>query len=318
MNPHGTGTPTARDLHRRRRLRRRSRRAYIRSVYFLPSLFTLGNLICGFGAIYVAGLDAGSVGKDPLTSWFFDVRFLAAAYLIFGAMLFDALDGRVARMTRHTTDFGGQLDSLADVVSFGAAPAFLALQVVKFDTVGFQLPLMLSRLVWAMGALYLACTAIRLARFNVSNAHGEEHHMSFLGLPSPGAAAAVAGLVLIQQDLYHLLSNEASGTTTARTLGAALYSLSFFIPAALAVFGVLMVSGYRYPHLINRFGRGRVSPAKLLVTFAVILSLVVAHRYSVGIAAVVFGLLGPLSYSWARFRHRPMDKAPVHRSRDTA
>src|SRR6476661_5214890 len=135
--------PPTRDLrptshrkeHRRRRLRRRGKRAYIRSVYFLPSMATLGNAICGFGAMYVTTLvddaPATLVGSDPIAIAFSHHRFLVAAYLIFLAMVFDALDGRLARFTRHTTDFGGQLDSLADVVSFGCAPAFLALQVFK-------------------------------------------------------------------------------------------------------------------------------------------------------------------------------------------
>src|SRR4051812_46496609 len=113
---------------RRLRIRRHGRRAYIRSVYSLPSLATLGNAICGFGAIYVASLDSGNT-NDALSAWFFHHHFVAAAYLIFIAMIFDAVDGRLARFTRHTTDFGGQLDSLADVVSFGVAPAFVALQV---------------------------------------------------------------------------------------------------------------------------------------------------------------------------------------------
>src|SRR5689334_1531275 len=77
--------------HRRRRLRRHGRRAYVRSVYFLPSMATLGNAICGFAAIYIAALDPGA--HDPLTDWFYKYRFLAAAYMIFVAMLFDGLDG---------------------------------------------------------------------------------------------------------------------------------------------------------------------------------------------------------------------------------
>src|SRR5205085_3796266 len=101
-------------------------------------------------------------------------KFFAAAYLIFVAMIFDALDGRLARFTRHTTDFGGQLDSLADTVSFGAAPAFIALLLFKYE--GPTLPFAFSRLIWAVGALYFSCAAIRLARFNVSNEHGEQHH----------------------------------------------------------------------------------------------------------------------------------------------
>src|SRR4051812_2145598 len=193
---------------RRLRLRRHGRRAYIRSVYSLPSLATLGNAICGFGAMYVSTLDPDTVSQDPVTNWFLLYRFVAAAYLIFMAMVFDALDGRLARMARHTTDFGGQLDSLADVISFGAAPAFLALQVFKESLLvqDPHFPPIISRLIWAAGAMYMACAAVRLARFNVSNEHGEQHHFSFLGLPSPGAGAVVASLVLMQQDL-ELLSH---------------------------------------------------------------------------------------------------------------
>src|SRR5438105_9023122 len=189
--------------HRRRRMRRHGRRAYIRSVYFLPSLATLGNAVCGFGAMYVAAFDAANVGNDPWAKFLMVHRFTAAAYLIFVAMIFDALDGRLARFARHTTDFGGQLDSLADVISFGAAPAFLALQVFKNDGPA-AMPFVVSRLIWAIGALYFSCAAIRLARFNVSNEHGGQHHFSFLGLPSPGAAGAVVALVLMEQDLQGL------------------------------------------------------------------------------------------------------------------
>src|SRR5205814_3682633 len=99
----------------------------------------------------------------------------------------------------HTTDFGGQLDSLADFGSFGFAPPFLALQLFRHE-IG-DLPVAVSRLVWAIGAIYLSCAGLRLARFNVSNEHGEQHHFSFLGLPSPGAAGTVAAFVLMQQAL---------------------------------------------------------------------------------------------------------------------
>src|SRR5436309_12965786 len=85
--------------HRRRRMRRHGRRAYIRSVYFLPSMATLGNAVCGFGAMYVAAFDQTNVGDDPWAKWLYGYKFLAAAYLIFLAMVFDALDGRPARFT---------------------------------------------------------------------------------------------------------------------------------------------------------------------------------------------------------------------------
>src|SRR5947209_16773927 len=192
--------------HRRRRLRRHGRRAYIRSAYSLPSLATLGNAICGFASMYVATLSGTGGSNDPWRDFFARHHFVIAAYLIFISMIFDAVDGRLARFTRHTTDFGGQLDSLADVISFGAAPAFLALQVFREGMLGNQevlrpFPPVVSRLIWAIGALYVGCAAIRLARFNVSNEHGEQSHFSFLGLPSPGAGGAVAALILMQQDL---------------------------------------------------------------------------------------------------------------------
>jgi CDP-diacylglycerol--serine O-phosphatidyltransferase len=172
--------------HRRLRLRRRGRRAYIRSVYFLPSMATLGNAICGFGAIYLATMPSStSPDGHPFT---------AAAYLIFLAMVFDALDGRLARFARHTTDFGGQLDSLADAISFGVAPAFLSILLFKAAYVIYHpdIPAEITRFVWSIGALFMSCAALRLARFNVSNEHGEQHHFSFLGLPSPAAGGTVA------------------------------------------------------------------------------------------------------------------------------
>src|SRR6187455_3200709 len=155
--------------HRRRRIRRHGRRAYIRSVYFLPSMATLGNAICGFAACYVSAFDETNVGPDRIAVWLSAHKFMSACYLILLAMAFDAIDGRLARFTRHTTDFGGQLDSLADMISFGAAPAFLALQL--FKTEGPPVPNWISRLIWAFGALYMSCAALRLARFNVSNEH---------------------------------------------------------------------------------------------------------------------------------------------------
>src|SRR5205085_5730505 len=161
-------------------------------------------------------------------------KFVAAAYLIFVAMIFDALDGRLARFTRHTTDFGGQLDSLADAVSFGAAPAFIALLLFKNE--GPQLPFVVTRLIWAIGALYFSCAAIRLARFNVSNEHGEQHHFSFLGLPSPGAAAAVVAFILIQQDLRE---QGFDGYRWARTASIV---TTCIVPVVVLASGLLMVS----------------------------------------------------------------------------
>ncbi len=280
--------------HRRRRLRRRGRRAYIRSVYFLPSMATLGNAICGFAAMYIAAFDASNVGNDPVARFLVGVRFLAAAYLIFFAMVFDALDGRLARFTRHTTDFGGQLDSLADVISFGAAPAFLALMVFKSDGPS-NMPFMLTRLIWASGALYFSCAAIRLARFNVSNEHGEQHHFSFLGLPSPGAAGAVAALVLMEQDLRSL-----GPGITKHLANLCVYML----PLVVMVTGLLMVSAIRYPHVINKFLRGRRPIARLMLGVIVVLLMFVVHRYVLGVGCLAYALNGPVTLIYLRARRK--------------
>src|SRR5688500_14771745 len=247
--------------HRRRRMRRHGRRAYVRSVYFLPSLATLGNAICGFGAIYVAGLWIDRGSTDPLTQRFASHAFEYAVYLIFLAMVFDALDGRLARLTRHTTDFGGQLDSLADVISFGAAPAFIALQVFKESVINPNpaFPTIVSRLIWAAGALYVACAAVRLARFNVSNEHGEQHHFSFLGLPSPGAGAVVAALVLMEQDLAINAALATAGSTLQQVFSTLSIICLWAMPPILVAAGLLMVSTVRYPHVVNRYLRGKRS-----------------------------------------------------------
>src|SRR5688500_19187781 len=278
-------------------MRRHGRRAYIRSVYFLPSMATLGNAICGFGAMYVASFDHVNVGTDPWAQRLLEYRFLAAAYLIFVAMIFDALDGRLARFTRHTTDFGGQLDSLADVVSFGAAPAFIALQVFKLQGPEVWLPV--SRLVWAFGAIYFSCAALRLARFNVSNEHGEQHHYSFLGLPSPGAGGAVAAFILMQQDLRSNRFDNLSDLCI------------WLLPIIVLGTGLLMVSGIRYPHLVNRYLRGKRSLARLLLVLGLILLLVVWHQYTLGIGALAYALWGPVSWAWVKFRPRPGPDAPL-------
>ena len=287
--------------HRRRRMRRHGRRAYIRSVYFLPSMATLGNAICGFGAMYVAAFGDGLISHDPIARYLLPHRFVAAAYLIFLAMIFDALDGRLARFARHTTDFGGQLDSLADVISFGAAPAFLALQFFKaqFET---TLPFGVSRLIWAIGALYMSCAAIRLARFNVSNEHGEQHHYSFLGLPSPGAGGVVAGFILMASDLLediHFLGR----------------FCVYVLPLIVLMSGLLMVSNIRYPHLVNRYMRGRKPLGSLVPVLVVILLAVWKHRYVIGLGTVVYMCWGLALWLYPKTRNATfVPKSPVSKN----
>jgi CDP-diacylglycerol--serine O-phosphatidyltransferase len=250
------------------------------------------NAVCGFGSIYVASLGtSGSAGDDPLTQFFARHHFVVAVYLIYFAMLWDAIDGRLARFTRHTTDFGGQLDSLADVISFGAAPAFLALQVFKTDVLQ-TLPPEVTRLVWGIGALYLSCAAMRLARFNVSNEHGEQHHFSFLGLPSPGAGGCVAGVVLMQQMMVH----------RPGWVGTVGMVLTYAVPVVVLMCGLLMVSSIRYAHVVNRYLRGQRSLGRLVFVTSIVLLLVVAHQYVIGAGMLIYVLGGLVEWMLARGR----------------
>src|SRR5687768_11698728 len=132
-----------------------------RGVYLLPSMFTLGNLFCGYACIVYAMRG----------------EFAYAAPFIGFAMVLDMLDGRIARMTGTASDFGIELDSLADVVSFGMAPAILSFSW------GLQ---PLGRLGWAVGFLFVAAAALRLARFNIQA--GSQDKRYFVGMPSPAAA----------------------------------------------------------------------------------------------------------------------------------
>ena len=156
------------DKARKRNLLRRVRRQRLEFITILPSLITLLNGICGFAAIGLA-----SQGNEHFSFHRLDLPYLAwAGYLIFIAMIADMLDGRVARMSQSTSSFGGQLDSLCDMISFGVAPAFLGVKFldIELSAVVEQTPIFsdfVGRLIWFAAAIYVACAAIRLARFNV-------------------------------------------------------------------------------------------------------------------------------------------------------
>ena len=309
--------PTARDRddrrdRRRLRMRRHGRRAYIRSVYFLPSMATLGNAVCGFGAAYVAAMPAG-VRSDSVAAFLAEHRFTAAAYLIFLAMVCDALDGRLARFARHTTDFGGQLDSMADVVSFGVAPGLLCILLFGAAYAGplhRVPPPALSRLIWSIGALFMCCAAVRLARFNVSNEHGEQHHFSFLGLPSPAAGGMVAAWVLMQQDLSRWNADLLLGGNVWPWYTALVGHLStaclIVLPLLTLGCGLLMVSQIRYPHLVNRYLRGRRSIGRLIGAVVLLLLIIVAHQYVIALAMAGYVTWGTLSAAGRLRRTRPV------------
>jgi len=145
--------------------RKRQTRRYQRSVYLLPSMFTVGTLFCGYACIVFA------MGGEYATA----AKFIGVATVL------DVLDGRIARLAGAASKFGGEFDSLADVISFGVAPAVL---VFAWGLEG--------RLGLAVGFLYLTATALRLARFNVQSENLDKRY--FVGMPSP-AAAAISGSI---------------------------------------------------------------------------------------------------------------------------
>ena len=189
-------------------------------IYFLPNLLTAGNLFCGFVAL------TKIVDAEPYD--FAQIKFALAFILL--ACIFDLFDGRVARMGGIESPFGREFDSLADLISFGVAPAFLVQRVVLAGVFGQQY----QQISWFIASIYLLCGAFRLARFNclaVMNAGGSGK--DFLGFPIPSAAGLVASLTLL---IMHFNENE-------KSLGA----WKYFIAGVLVFLSAMMVSTVRYP-----------------------------------------------------------------------
>jgi CDP-diacylglycerol--serine O-phosphatidyltransferase len=211
-------------------------------------------------------------------------KLTAGTILIFVAMIFDALDGTIARLTKQTTKFGAQLDSLADVVTFGVAPAFLAKVLIEFH---HQAPISLlpfhPKLYYVAAAVYLSCAALRLARFNVeSSGPDEEDHKEFKGLPSPAAAAAICALVAFRCHIpwrvtsgpnepisgVAVPTNPTDPSYVLLPAGAS-DAVVWALPFALVIVGLLMVSRLPYPHLMYQLVKKRHSFGMLLGILAI-------------------------------------------------
>jgi CDP-diacylglycerol--serine O-phosphatidyltransferase len=212
-------------------------------IYFLPNLMTAGNLLCGFlsvirciqarlitdGGDYASSHGAGDVLHAS------SALYTQAVWLILAAVVFDSLDGRLARMGGRTSLFGAEFDSLADVVSFGVAPALMVFFLILGPREEYP---WFKELGWIIAFVYLLCGAVRLARFNVITNplvhRGEiESSKDFVGMPIPAAAGTVATLVL-------LLLNLAASARELRQLTIAL-------PLLLILVSFLMISTVRYP-----------------------------------------------------------------------
>ncbi len=219
-----------------------------RMIAVLPTMITLGNAACGFGAITFAA----KLGPEAATG----NHLFVAALLIFTGMLFDMLDGSAARLTKQTSDIGAQLDSLSDAITFGVAPAFLMLQFVRHQHLTGSVDLFASafpsRFLWTIAALYVVCAIMRLARFNVET-DDDDSHDSFSGLPSPAAAGVVASFPIAMPELLRIAeSTESPRLATWLVPGSKIV----LVVVTLAV-ACLMVSRIRYSHVFNQWLQGQ-------------------------------------------------------------
>ena len=266
--------------HRRWPFRRSGRPRPLRTVALLPTLITLGNGVCGVVAILQIGMGLAKGGEAA------NGNFYRAAWLILAAMVFDALDGFVARLTKTASSFGAQLDSLCDLITFGVAPAFLVFAVTQ-DIRGFW-----ERPIQVGCVLYAMCALIRLARFTVETAPDESSHREFAGLPSPAAAGVLAAAVLPAKQLYKVAPEVAQVVIPA---------VSSALPGLALACAILMVSRVKYPHLINRLLRGR-RPFVTLVELALVVALVVIFReFAFVIGFFAYAVIGPTLWLKKRF-----------------
>ena len=262
LSDHGDGSDQERQhlrlLGPLRRRRDRHPRRLRRGVYLLPAAFTLANLFCGYACIVYATRG----------------EFETAAAFVVLAFLFDMLDGRIARMTGAATDFGVQFDSLADVVSFGVAPAILVF--------GWGLS-PLGRLGWVAGFIYVTAAAVRLARFNIQHVTDKRY---FVGMPSPAAAAVLVS------------------TVYAYPAGVHAYGEAVPVLAVVLVPALLMVSTVRFRSFKAIDVKQRRSPTILLL-LAICLGAVVTHpRQVLVVVAYAYLVSALVEMGFHRLRRR--------------
>jgi CDP-diacylglycerol--serine O-phosphatidyltransferase len=283
----------------------------MKPIAMLPNLLTLANGACGLLALSKSIDALAWHDQDPGV---FYEKMEAACFLIFLAMVFDGLDGWVARLTHSYSDFGGQLDSLADVVTFGVAPAIMAKALFEHEetAAGF---LASPRLHFAAAGCYSLMAMLRLARFNLESDHEASAHAEFRGLPSPAAAGAVASTIWIYLILSRPELELAEGTPTplGRVMGwtrdvdwePLLTWVPVWLTLALPMIGLLMVSRVRYVHPAGNLTNERSNFFALVTIVFVALGLYLAPVPLLYVAFNGFVLYGVVRWLWglARARH---------------
>jgi CDP-diacylglycerol--serine O-phosphatidyltransferase len=262
--------------------RGQDRRGIRRGVSLLPSLFTLANLFCGWACVVHAMRG----------------EIITAAPFIGVAVVLDMLDGRIARMTGTTSDFGVQLDSLADLISFGMAPAVLAFQWGLAPT---------GRVGWAVGFVYLTAAALRLARFNIQ-ANTDKRY--FIGLPSPAAAGIVAATIFYFPE--PLTRYPAAFLAMTLLVVPALLMVSTIRFQSFKTFDLGMRRGYRGLFLV-------AAGLALVVTYPHEVLLAMAYAYFVsGFVGVVMTKLGRRPEMATEPDVEPKAKKEPHPKRDVS
>lgn len=280
----------------KRNLLRTVRRQRLKYITVLPSLVTLMNGACGFASIVFAS-KAGDSELAGLSVYHHQFPFFSmACYMIFLAMLADMLDGHLARISQSTSSFGGQLDSLCDVISFGVAPAFLMLRVVENSfTFSPAVDTFVYRFLWLTAAIFISCAAIRLARFNVENEEDEASHMSFWGLPTPAAAGVIASLIILNQDIVKKLEDT---QTVFSYMGHNI--IIAILPFVTLGISVLMVSRIPYPHILNQYLHGRKPFTHLLWSIAIVVSIVYFFEIALVLLFCGFAVSGFVKWFYYR------------------
>lgn len=240
-------------------------------IYLLPNMMTAGNLFCGFAAVLkiIEGALLHNSGESAIHSYHTALAF------ILGACVFDLLDGRVARLGGFESPFGREFDSLADVVSFGLAPALLVYQIVLKD---------FHQTGWAIAFVYLLCGTLRLARFNCIAAsekdpdEAKEHAKEFIGFPIPAAAGLIASLTL-----FMLWLEEGE-----RTIGR----WKFALPALLLFLSFMMFSHVRYPSFKGVNWRTQRSLPRFLLLIVVLAFAGLNYEWMPALLFVLFLIYG--------------------------
>ena len=256
----------------RERIKTPRKRRRLKYIAILPSLITLMNGLCGFTAIIFASRGLDTMWRPNLLPRVNLSFFALAGYMIFLGMIADVLDGHIARISKSSSSFGAQVDSLCDVISFGVAPAFLMLKLVEVHSQQLyfendRYAQLFGRLVYLIAIIYAMCAVIRLARFNVENKEDDASHLSFAGLPSPPAAGMIVSLVIFQQDFLPKIMERSD-----RSFHIFQMITVWALPIITLIAGLLMITRIPYPHVVSRILRGKKRFSTfLLVVFTLLL-----------------------------------------------